>query len=207
MYGIGGGGVAGSGSPAGAAAGPGDAGVPLYRLAQGAGNSQDIVNSLVGDADKARAILADPKAPVMAKGLAKRQLGRVSKLSDDNATAQQNLRGQIQNSSFVAGFGSNGGEEFLSFLNISEALLIGGGPDWEKWDKKMIDGLVRVQDKDGSWSGQHCITGKTFCTAAALLVLTADRTQFPAAAIEQAKRDVAKAAAEKNPGTKDEKKK
>jgi hypothetical protein len=203
---ISGGGFGGGGVGAPAFARPADAGVPLYSLAQGAGNSQDILNSFNGDAGKAQMILADAKSTVMAKGLAKQQLARVSKLSGENAAAQKALRGQIQNASFVAGFGSNGGEEFLSFLNISEALLIGGGPDWEKWDKKMTDGLVRAQDQDGSWSGQHCITGKTFCTAAALLVLTADRTQFPAAAIEQAKKDVAKAA-EKDSGTKGEKKK
>ena len=79
-----------------------------------------------------------------------------------------------------AGFGSNGGEEFLSFLNIAEALVVKGGKDWEEWDAKMQQAVPRVQDKDGSWSGHHCITGKTFCTAAALLVLTADRTPVPA---------------------------
>ena len=36
---------------------------------------------------------------------------------------------------------------------------------------------------EGSWSGQHCITGKTFCTSAALLVLMTDRTQFPVDAL------------------------
>ena len=84
---------------------------------------------------------------------------------------------------FVSGFGSNGGEEFLSFLNISEALIIKGGKDWTDWDAKMTTGLEKAQDKDGSWAGQHCITGKTFCTAAALLVLMADRTQFPVDAL------------------------
>jgi hypothetical protein len=35
--------------------------------------------------------------------------------------------------------------------------------------------LTRVQNKEGSWSGFHCIIGKTFCTSAALLTLMADR--------------------------------
>ena len=43
----------------------------------------------------------------------------------------------------------------------------------------MTTGLEKSQDKEGSWAGQHCITGKTFCTSAALLVMTADRTPFP----------------------------
>ena len=36
-----------------------------------------------------------------------------------------------------------------------------------------------MQNEDGSWTGHHCITGRTFCTAAALLVLMGDRTPVP----------------------------
>ena len=50
---------------------------------------------------------------------------------------------------FIAGFGSNGGEEFLSYMNISETLVVKGGAEWEKWDKSVADNLNRVQDKDG----------------------------------------------------------
>ena len=103
----------------------------------------------------------------------------VRKAEADNEKVQTDLAKTVKDDKFVAGFGSNGGEEFLSFLNISEALLIKGGKDWTDWDAKMTAGLEKAQDKDGSWSGQHCITGKTFCTSAALLVLMADRTQFP----------------------------
>ena len=46
----------------------------------------------------------------------------------------------------------------------------------------MTSNLERIQNKDGSWSGHHCITGRTFCTAAALLVLTVDRAPIPLAA-------------------------
>ena len=87
----------------------------------------------------------------------------------------------------MAGFGSNGGEEFLSFMNMSETLVLLGGKDWEEWDAKMVKGLEKAQDKDGSWQGHHCITGKTFCTAGALLVLMADRTPFPLEVIKAAK--------------------
>ena len=72
-------------------------------------------------------------------------------------------------------------------MNISEALLLNGGKDWEEWDTKMIKGLEKAQDKDGSWQGHHCITGKTFCTAGALLVLMADRTPFPMEVLKAAK--------------------
>ena len=50
---------------------------------------------------------------------------------------------------------------------------------WKRWDAAVSDNLNRVQNKDGSWSGHHCITGRTFCTSAALLTLLADRTRFP----------------------------
>ena len=39
--------------------------------------------------------------------------------------------------------------------------------------------LNRLQNGDGSWSGRHCIEGRTFCTGAALLTLMADRTPVP----------------------------
>jgi hypothetical protein len=94
---------------------------------------------------------------------------------------------QLENPAFVQGFGSNGGEEFLSYMNISEALLLKGGDEWKKWDKSMTESLTRIQDKDGSWSGHHCITGKTFCTASALLVLTADRAPVTARDTKSAK--------------------
>ncbi len=50
------------------------------------------------------------------------------------------------------------------------------GKEWEDWDRSVTENLERIQNKDGSWTGHHCITGRTFCTAAALLVLLADRS-------------------------------
>ena len=98
----------------------------------------------------------------------------------------KDLGKNVKNQQFVAGFGSNGGEEFLSFLNISEALVVKGGKDWEEGYAKMTQGMEKAQDKDGGWSGHHCITGKTFCTAGALLVLMADRTPFPVEVLDKA---------------------
>ena len=72
---------------------------------------------------------------------------------------------------FVAGFGSNGGEEFLSYMQISETLLAKGGKEWQDFDKSMTENLGRIQNPDGSWSGHHCITGRTFCTSAATMSL------------------------------------
>ena len=163
----------------------GDAGVSLYRIAQGASNYQDVVNSLKADADKAQDILKDAKASKESRDKAEQTLKDFKKASDENEKIQRNLGENVRNEQFVAGFGSNGGEEFLSFLNISETLVLKGGKEWDEWDGKMRKGLEKAQDKDGSWSGHHCITGKTFCTSGALLVMLADRTPFPVDMLEK----------------------
>jgi hypothetical protein len=87
---------------------------------------------------------------------------------------------KLDDERFIAGFGNNGGEEFLSYLNIGESLVVEGGEPWTKWDDKIGANLKRIQNGDGSWSGHHCITGRSFCTATALLVLMVDRMTLPA---------------------------
>lgn len=89
------------------------------------------------------------------------------------------LLANLSNDGFIAGFGNNGGEEFLSYMMISESLVAKGGDDWAKWDAQISTLINKVQNEDGSWTGHHCITGRTFCTAAALLVLMGDRTPQP----------------------------
>ena len=91
------------------------------------------------------------------------------------ALALRGVNGQLEDKRFLGGFGSNGGEEFLSFMNISEALHARGGDDWRQWDRRVTPLVVGAQDKDGAWSGSHCITGRTACTSFALLTLMADR--------------------------------
>jgi len=72
-----------------------------------------------------------------------------------------------------------GGEEFLAFHLITECMLQAGGANWDQWYPVVRDRIVSVQNKDGSWTGHHCITSRTFCTAAALLVLTAPNRYLP----------------------------
>ena len=110
---------------------------------------------------------------------ARDELKRIGDIKRVNGEAQDALLGRLDDAQFVAGFGSNGGEEFLSYMNISESLVVKGGPAWKRWDDAMTSNLDRIQNGDGSWSGHHCITGRTFCTATALLVLLADRTPVP----------------------------
>ena len=66
-------------------------------------------------------------------------------------------------------------------MNIGESLAAGGGEEWQRWNRSINDNLERVQNQDGSWTGHHCITGRTFCTSAALLVLTLGSDNAPIA--------------------------
>ena len=77
---------------------------------------------------------------------------------------------------FVAGFGSMGGEEFVSYLNISDSLLRAGGKPWTDWNGTIKERLVKLQNQDGTWAGHHCITGRVACTASAVMTLLAERT-------------------------------
>lgn len=170
---------------AGAKAGktPGnDAGVALYSAGgqiaamQSSANNNDAMKA---DLDKT---VASPASKPAEKEAAKVQLARIADNEKDLRDAQNAVVAKMTDQKFVSGFGSNGGEEFLSYLNLGESLFQRGGPEWQKWDKMITDNLNNVQNKDGTWTGHHCITGRTFCTSAALMVLTIDRSPMPAAA-------------------------
>jgi hypothetical protein len=130
---------------------------------------------------KVREIADKPSSSPRERAEAKAQLRRFAETEQAKDEATAAFVKRLDDKQFIQGFGSNGGEEFLSYMNISETLLAKGGPEWEKWDKRMSENLNNIQNKDGSWSGHHCITGRTFCTAAALLVLMADRAPVPIA--------------------------
>lgn len=70
------------------------------------------------------------------------------------------------------GFGNNGGEEFLSFLQTGESMIVKKDNDWKNWYDNIGGKLIKIQNQDGSWNGHHCITSPAFCTATSLLILT-----------------------------------
>jgi hypothetical protein len=160
---------------------PTDAGVLLYNASNQTAALQEAANTNKAQEKMAREILARKDAPKQEKAQAEATLERVAKVEQARQTAVKAVVEQLHDKRFIQGFGSNGGEEFLSYLNIGETLVTKGGEEWTKWDKSMTDNMNRIQNQDGSWSGDHCITGRTFCTAAALLVLMADRTPIPIA--------------------------
>jgi hypothetical protein len=79
---------------------------------------------------------------------------------------------QSQDERVLSGFGNNGGEEFLSFLQTGESLIIAKDNGWRNWYGATTDRLLAIQNNDGSWQGHHCITSPVFCTATSLLILS-----------------------------------
>lgn len=72
----------------------------------------------------------------------------------------------------ISGFGNNGGEEFLSFLQTGESMIVNQDDEWKKWYDDVSGRIISIQNNDGSWNGHHCITSPVFCTAACLMILT-----------------------------------
>jgi hypothetical protein len=102
------------------------------------------------------------------------QLSRTEKDRVTNAPQIRAITGQLADAKFVNGFGSMGGEEFFSYLNISDSLHRTGGAEWDKWNNQIKTQLVRLQNEDGTWAGHHCITGRVAVTSAAIMTLRAE---------------------------------
>jgi len=133
------------------------AGVELYVAAQSFEQaSRPLARQTAAGKPPTEAALAEAEAP-------RKEL---------RAAAQEKLAG----AGFVAGFGSMGGEEFVSYLNISDSLLRAGGKEWADWNARIKERLVKLQNQDGTWAGHHCITGRVACTSAAVMTLLAERT-------------------------------
>jgi len=103
------------------------------------------------------------------------QLSRTPEDRKKNASQISAIKTQLSDPKFVTGFGSVGGEEFFSYLNISDSLHRAGGPEWERWNRDMRAKILSMQNEDGTWAGHHCITGRVAVTSAAILMLVADR--------------------------------
>jgi hypothetical protein len=123
--------------------------------------------------------LADAGVPLYQSAQALEQLSRTEKDRKENAAQIKAISGSLANPAFVTGYGSIGGEEFFSWLNISESLRRTGGPEWQKWNTDMKTKLLKLQNEDGTWAGHHCITGRVAVTSAAILLLRADREPSP----------------------------
>ncbi|ESU23731.1 hypothetical protein FEDK69T_11360 [Flavobacterium enshiense DK69] len=79
---------------------------------------------------------------------------------------------QAMDNNVMNGFGNNGGEEFMSFLQTGESLMVKKDSDWKHWYDNVSGKIIKIQNENGSWNGHHCITSPVFCTATCLLILT-----------------------------------
>lgn len=130
------------------------------------------------------ALAAPAAAPAEAAGVplyqraqALEQLSRTAADRAQNKRAISEIQGQLADTAFVSGFGSMGGEEFFSYLNISDSMKRVGGDAWTKWHADITRKILGLQNSDGTWAGHHCITGRVAMTSAAILNLTVDRAR------------------------------
>ena len=144
----------------------------------GAGSGVDVTSARVMAVRKS----ADAEVSAVSAGVSlyKRaqeleQLTRTEKDRKENARQIADIKTQLSDPRFITGFGSIGGEEFFSYLNISDSLHRAGGPEWVRWNTDMKAKILKMQNEDGTWAGHHCITGRVAVTGAAILMLVADR--------------------------------
>ncbi len=67
--------------------------------------------------------------------------------------------------------GHAGGEEFLGALFATQAMAMAEPKQFQLWYAKIVTALAKCQNRDGSWLGHHCITGRVFCTACSVIAL------------------------------------
>lgn len=149
-----------------ASAGPGSGG--------GAG---DVVAGIGGSFGVREAVVVSGAAGVALyqDAQALEQLSRTKESREKNAKEIAAINNKLSDSRFVDGYGSIGGEEFFSYLNIGDGLKRSGGKAWTEWNSKITEKILKLQNSDGTWAGHHCITGRCAVTSAAILNLTSDR--------------------------------
>jgi hypothetical protein len=134
-----------------------------------------------GSADEIRvaagsvALSAAAGVPLYQDAQALEQLSRTDEDRKKNAKEIAAINGRLSDAKFVEGYGSIGGEEFFSYLNISDSLKRTGGKEWSDWHSKISHKILKLQNNDGTWAGHHCITGRVAVTSAAILNLTSNR--------------------------------
>ena len=105
------------------------------------------------------------------------QLSRTESDRRKNQGQIGEIQSKLADSSYIAGFGSMGGEEYFSYLNISDSLKRTGGKEWTNWNAKIKESLLSAQNDDGTWAGHHCITGRVAVTSAAIPTMVAERNE------------------------------
>ncbi|MAZ71873.1 MAG: hypothetical protein CMC70_01880 [Flavobacteriaceae bacterium] len=152
------------------------AGVMLYAVSGS-------VRASAKDARKAEEKLSKAKqhgkvpqnAPVTVDNLIKSGYSEAEAINYNTSyNVYQAAKNTAQRDDVLNGFGNNGGEEFLSFLQTGESMVVNKDDDWKEWYDNMSGRILKIQNKDGSWNGHHCITSPVFCTATSVLLLTVE---------------------------------
>jgi hypothetical protein len=150
------------------------AGVVLYAVSGSSRSAAKDARRVREEMDRAKKEGRLPaSAPATAENLEK--IGFKSTESREAATAYEvyeSAKVQAQRDDVMSGFGNNGGEEFLSYLQTGEGMVINKDDQWTKWYDNVSGRLLSIQNNDGSWNGHHCITSPVFCTATCLLILS-----------------------------------
>jgi hypothetical protein len=150
------------------------AGVMLYSVSGSARASAKEARRVEEEFKKAKSAgnLAQD-APVTAENLQKIGFDKDDAMKYSTAyEVYQSAKVQAQREDVMDGFGSNGGEEFLSYLQTGESMIIGKDNTWQSWYDNISGRMLKIQNNDGSWNGHHCITSPVFCTATSLLILS-----------------------------------
>ena len=150
------------------------AGVMLYSVSGSARASAKEARRVEEEISKAKksGTLAQ-NAPATAENLEKIGFDKDDAMKYSTAYEVYNsAKVQAQRDDVMDGFGSNGGEEFLSYLQTGESMIIGKDNAWQQWYDNISGRMLKIQNNDGSWNGHHCITSPVFCTATSLLILS-----------------------------------
>jgi hypothetical protein len=150
------------------------AGVVLYSVTGSARASAKQARKVKEELAQAKAEgRVDTSASVTAENLEKIGYDKDDALKYSTAyQVYESAKVQAQKEDVMSGFGNNGGEEFLSYLQTGESMIIGKDDSWKKWYDNMSGRLLNIQNDNGSWNGHHCITSPVFCTATCLLILS-----------------------------------
>jgi hypothetical protein len=135
-----------------------------------------VAETIAVDSSRGERLSAAAGVPLYQGAQVLEQLSRTERDRENNAAEIKAVTQQLANDSFTSGFGSMGGEEFFSYLNISDSLHRTGGEAWNTWNTEMKAKLVKLQNQEGSWAGHHCITGRVAVTSAAVLTLLVEKS-------------------------------
>lgn len=97
----------------------------------------------------------------------------------DLPEAYKALYGFVSKGGLSSQFLSVEGEDYLASAMITQAMMKDGGPLWVEWFGFIRQKMIRQQNKDGSWTGTACISGRIFATSCSLLTLQAPYRQLP----------------------------